>query len=258
MRSILRTCIASHLAFGIASSPTQCSVIPGGPLDGPCERGREFCGPAFGASSPQFHIQDLTCGENDPNFPFFDPRHNLYHHFWQSHLASPPGKGPVIGHAVSADLVGVNVTYLLLRVRPRRAQALPPRRDFGRGRRHHPLHRCLRSPDPSRQQVHWAHLPISVWNDSPYDNVAIYTGSATIVNGVPTMVYPGLCSIQDWPACGTGTLLAIALPADHAGDPLLTKCVRRYLLSTCSSRSCSLFDGCSCAAVQYGGRHIIY
>jgi len=61
-----------------------------------------------------------------------------------------------------------------------------------------------------------------VWNDQPYDNEAIFTGSATIVNGVPTMVYPGLCNKQDWPACGTGTLLAIALPADHANDPTLT------------------------------------
>jgi len=41
--------------------------------------------------------------------------------------------------------------------------------------------------------------------------------SATIVNGVPTMVYPGLCTQTDWPACDTGFLLAIALPANHTG-----------------------------------------
>lgn len=62
-----------------------------------------------------------------------------------------------------------------------------------------------------------SHLPVAVWNDQPYDNVAIYTGSATIVNGIPTMVYPGLCKLNDWPACQTGTLLAIAVPADHVG-----------------------------------------
>jgi hypothetical protein len=61
-----------------------------------------------------------------------------------------------------------------------------------------------------------------VWNDQLYDSVAIYTGSATIVNGVPTMVYPGLCTKHLWDSCDTGTLLAIAVPANHAGDPLLT------------------------------------
>jgi hypothetical protein len=25
--------------------------------------------------------------------------------------------------------------------------------------------------------------------------------------------YPGLCNKQDWPSCGTGTLLAVAVPA---------------------------------------------
>ena len=70
--------------------------------------------------------------------------------------------------------------------------------------------------------VHWAHLPVAVWNDQPYDSVAIYTGSATIVDGVPIMVYPGLCTKHNWSSCDTGTLLAIATPADHAGDPLLT------------------------------------
>jgi sucrose-6-phosphate hydrolase SacC (GH32 family) len=108
------------------------------------------------------------------NFPLYDPLHSLYHHFWQYHAATPPGHGPDIGHAVSADL------------------------------------------------VHWAHLPVAIWNNEPYDNMAIFTGSATIVNSVPTLVYPGLCNKQDWPACDTGTLLAIALPADHAGDPTLT------------------------------------
>lgn len=34
-------------------------------------------------------------------------------------------------------------------------------------------------------------------------------------------IYPGLCNKNDWPACGTGTLLAQAVPADYAGDELL-------------------------------------
>lgn len=153
----------------LSGDPKQC-------VNGPCGPGNDHCGPVFDHTTPQFHVRDLTCGENDPNFPLYDPLHQLYHHFWQSHLAEPQqgaGQGPVIGHAVSSDL------------------------------------------------VHWAHLPVAVWNDQAYDNVAIYTGSATIVDGVPTMVYPGLCRRETWPACGTGTLLAIALPLDHANDPLL-------------------------------------
>jgi hypothetical protein len=35
------------------------------------------------------------------------------------------------------------------------------------------------------------------------------------------MVYPGLCNKNDWPNCGTGTLLAIAVPEDLS-DPFLT------------------------------------
>ena len=35
----------------------------------------------------------------------------------------------------------------------------------------------------SRDFVHWAHMPISIWNDRPYDEHAIYTGSATVVDG---------------------------------------------------------------------------
>jgi hypothetical protein len=52
--------------------------------------------------------------------------------------------------------------------------------------------------------------------------VTFYSGSATIVNGTPTIIYPGLCSSKRWPNCTTGTLLAVALPQDHAADPLLT------------------------------------
>jgi sucrose-6-phosphate hydrolase SacC (GH32 family) len=38
---------------------------------------------------------------------------------------------------------------------------------------------------PSDAVVHWARLPVAIWNDQPYDRVAIFTGSATVVNGKP-------------------------------------------------------------------------
>jgi len=74
----------------------------------------------------------------------------------------------------------------------------------------------------SRDFVHWAHLPVSVWNDKPYDEVAIFTGSATVVDGKPFLVYPGLCRKGgDFAGCITGMNYAQAVPAD-ASDPFYT------------------------------------
>ena len=44
------------------------------------------------------------------------------------------------------------------------------------------------------------------------------SGSTTMVNNVPTIVYPGLCSPKRWPNYATGTLLAVALPEDYHGS----------------------------------------
>eukprot|EP01051_Picozoa_sp_SAG22_P014525 SAG22_NODE_1774_length_3609_cov_3.611681_2_plen_107_part_00 len=54
---------------------------------------------------------------------------------------------------------------------------------------------------------------------------AIYSCSATLVDGVPTIVYPGLCESSDWAGgiCktwpGKGATLGIAMPANRS-DPL--------------------------------------
>lgn len=74
----------------------------------------------------------------------------------------------------------------------------------------------------SRDFIHWARLPVAIWNDQRYDEVAIYTGSTTLVDGKPVIVYPGLCVQGIQPNCTTGTLLAVAMPADPS-DPLYTK-----------------------------------
>ena len=37
--------------------------------------------------------------------PIFDPVHGVIHHFYQIHLAAPPGHGPDYGHFVSKDFV---------------------------------------------------------------------------------------------------------------------------------------------------------
>jgi len=165
-------------------------------LGGPCmpDNGgpKEQCGEPF-TDAPMFHLMDQRgCGENDPNGPVFDPVHGVIHHFYQIHLSAAPGHGPDYGHFVSKDFVT------------------------------------------------WTNLPTAIWNgfdsstdpltETPYDNEAIFTGSAVVVEGAGpggegkgiVQIYPGLCNDQDWPGCKTGTLLAQAVPANYSGDELLT------------------------------------
>ena len=138
----------------------------------PCTYGNQVCPPGpFGADTPQFHVKDASCGENDPNGPVYDPVHGVYHLHYQNHVGCRGGR--TYGHAVSKDL------------------------------------------------THWAHMPVSIWNDRSYDEHAIYTGSATVVDGRVVQVYPGLCYAQFSDYCPGGTNLAIAVPADPA-DPLQT------------------------------------
>ena len=78
----------------------------------PCGPGNELCGAPFGVGAPRFHIMDRSCGNNDPNAPFFDKRHGVYHIFFQDHLSKPDGQwagkkhgyNVVWGHAISRDL----------------------------------------------------------------------------------------------------------------------------------------------------------
>lgn len=72
-------------------------------------------------------------------------------------------------------------------------------------------------------------MPVAIWNggDHTFDSDAIYSCSATLVNGTPTIVYPGLCESSDWAGgiCktwpGKGTTLGIAVPSNRS-DPLST------------------------------------
>ena len=91
------------------SSPPQCY---GG--DGqlhPCGPAAQRCGPGWPASArPVYHLKDLSCGESDPNGPFHDPTHGMYHLFYQVSLsetntAVPNGGGPIWGHCASRDLI---------------------------------------------------------------------------------------------------------------------------------------------------------
>ena len=171
---------------------------------GPCYPGNEQCA-APHAGAPRFHLVDTRgCGLNDPNGPFWDPVHGVAHVFYQIHLAekavSTQGRGSDWGHFVSRDLVT------------------------------------------------WASMPAAIWNglsldedawpprSTMYDTVAIFSGSALVVDGAGpggkgdgvVMFYPGLCDTDDWPSCtqhdrdNEPVLLATAVPADYANDALLT------------------------------------
>jgi beta-fructofuranosidase len=163
--------LTAVLTAVMAQNPEHC-LLSNGTL-APCGPGNEQCGPEF-LNAPQYHIRGKSCGLNDPNAPFYDKTHGIYHLFYQNHVAEPMGpNGVTWAHVVSRDL------------------------------------------------VHWARLPVALWNDKPYDRVAIYTGSATMVNGVITLMYPGLCTSGEWPPCKTGYNLVTAVPASSSTDPLL-------------------------------------
>ena len=115
----------------------------------------------------------FSCRTNDPNGPFYDPVHKLYHNFYQIHVAEDQkgaGDGPDWGHWVSKDF------------------------------------------------VRWAQLPVAIWNDRYYDNSAIFTGSTTIVDGKPVIMYPGKCK----GACneGKGGFTYVLVVPKNESDPL--------------------------------------
>jgi sucrose-6-phosphate hydrolase SacC (GH32 family) len=82
----------------------------------------------------------------------------------------------------------------------------------------------------SRDLVHWARLPVALWNDEAYDSQAIFTGSATVFLDQIVQVYPGICTKDVWPECETGTTLALALPANRS-DPFLTNWTKPFELN---------------------------
>lgn len=89
----------------------------------------------------------------------------------------------------------------------------------------------------SADLIKWARAPVAIWNGvdvqsgrrTKFDNLAIFTGSGTVVNGSIKLIYPGLCSANaTGPGCpaagskGKGCNLGLAVPAT-GGDPLSLK-----------------------------------
>jgi len=110
--------LTAALAYAGVAADFAALRASGGCLDSnnqpaPCQPGIEKC---RGGQDPKhikatFHVHDQSCGLNDPNGPFYDPKHKMYHLFYQDHLHQETGegvhggRGPIYGHAVSADLV---------------------------------------------------------------------------------------------------------------------------------------------------------
>ncbi|CAF5193806.1 unnamed protein product, partial [Rotaria magnacalcarata] len=66
----------------------------------------------------------------------------------------------------------------------------------------------------SKDMVHWIHLPIALAPDQPYDTNGIFTGSITIVDGIPIIIYTGITHDNQQVQCQ-------AQPA-NISDPTLT------------------------------------
>jgi beta-fructofuranosidase len=62
--------------------------------------------------------------------------------------------------------------------------------------------------------VHWIRLPVALVPDHPYDIVGVWTGSATLVDGSPVIIYTGITSNHKEVQCQ-------ARPA-NLSDPTLT------------------------------------
>jgi beta-fructofuranosidase len=132
---------------------------------------------------PVFHVMDLYCAENDPNGPYVDPATGVFHLFYQDHVGLP---------SRNASLPGAGLSW-----------------------------GHAASPD----LAHWVHLPIGLWGGelvSDRDCGGLSTGSATVVGGVPHLVYPGGCRPGDPNAVGVpggvgaGSAYSAAVPADRS------------------------------------------
>nr|WEI57596.1 putative GH32 family protein [Didymodactylos carnosus]WEI57597.1 putative GH32 family protein [Didymodactylos carnosus]WEI57598.1 putative GH32 family protein [Didymodactylos carnosus] len=70
----------------------------------------------------------------------------------------------------------------------------------------------------SEDMVHWTRLPIAISPDQPYDINGIWTGSTTIVDDVPVIIYTGINENNQEVQCQ-------ARPAD-ATDPTMTEWIK--------------------------------
>ena len=116
MPHLLRHIVAvGVLALNNFLLPALADCTKCGPDALPCGPGNDICVSPGAKNKAQytFHLSDVSCAINDPNGPFYDARHGVYHLFYQDHLAEPnpvglnAGAGPDWGHWVSRDFLPV-------------------------------------------------------------------------------------------------------------------------------------------------------
>nr|WEI57599.1 putative GH32 family protein [Didymodactylos carnosus]WEI57600.1 putative GH32 family protein [Didymodactylos carnosus]WEI57601.1 putative GH32 family protein [Didymodactylos carnosus]WEI57602.1 putative GH32 family protein [Didymodactylos carnosus] len=73
----------------------------------------------------------------------------------------------------------------------------------------------------SEDMVHWIHLPVAIAPDQPYDKNGIFTGSTTLVDGIPVIIYTGITETNEQVQCQ-------ARPA-NLSDPTLTSWIKSPL-----------------------------
>eukprot|EP01052_Picozoa_sp_SAG31_P022933 SAG31_NODE_1852_length_7072_cov_12.649792_1_plen_652_part_00 len=130
---------------------------------------------------PRFHFQPSLDATNDVQGPFFDPRHQLYHMGFAWHVNGTHGIG-------SAP----NRWYHIV----------------------------------SKDLAHWQTVSTTpdrgmLNPDMPYDDLAVMTGSVTLVDGVPTALYSCRGSENRKKGWSSATV-ALATP-ENLSDPLLLK-----------------------------------
>jgi sucrose-6-phosphate hydrolase SacC (GH32 family) len=94
----------------------------------------------------------------------------------------------------------------------------------------------------SRDLVQWSYLGEPIQPDgktSCPDSQGCFTGSATIVDGVPSLMYPGVHTVTPPPASGVGPYVdmgqCLALPEDVT-DPLLRRWSKRLVIPSDSKK----------------------
>jgi beta-fructofuranosidase len=135
---------------------------------------------------PQFHLMPAKNWMNDPDGPVY---YNGYYHMFFIHNPNAPvwGHNHWVKHTKSFFLY-----HLFL----------------------------LKGHCYSKDMVHWVRLPVALSPDQPYDSDGLSTGSTTIVNGIPVIMYSGRTN-------DTTDMQCQARPA-NISDPTLTNWTKSF------------------------------
>jgi hypothetical protein len=77
MIAALAPTLLGSFEFEKVRDVSQC-IDPKTGQTSPCQPGNQVCPPGyFDNTTPQFHVKDASCGENDPNGPSYDPVHGV-------------------------------------------------------------------------------------------------------------------------------------------------------------------------------------